>query len=284
MPKWSKFILDLGTSGPPTLQGIYNLGFALRSEIPALFAKYVRVDAPQSFTDPEKAQARSNIGIGTIATQNANDVDITGGDIVGVALSGLTTPLAVANGGTGGATQAAARTGIGLGSVNNTSDADKPVSTAQQTALNLKANLNSPAFTGNPTAPTPPVGDNDTSIATTAYVRAEFPNLLNATGAAPVFAARAWANFNGEGTIAIRASGNVSSVTDIGVGTYGVNFITSMPDANYSVFGFGGKDVRNLFLGTNGPGNLTASSCTIRSVNDAGTSEDGNLICIQIVR
>lgn len=40
------------------------------------------------------------------------------------------------------------KAGVGLGNVDNTSDADKPVSTAQQTALNLKANLASPTFTG----------------------------------------------------------------------------------------------------------------------------------------
>ena len=61
---------------------------------------------------------------------------------------------------------------VGLGSVDNTTDAGKPVSTAQQTALDLKANLASPTFTGNPLAPTPTSGDNDTSIATTAFVKA----------------------------------------------------------------------------------------------------------------
>jgi len=49
----------------------------------------------------------------------------------------------------------------------------------------------------------------------------------------PIFAARAWVNFNGTGTVAIRASGNVSSITDGGVGTYTVNFTTAMPDTNY---------------------------------------------------
>lgn len=44
---------------------------------------------------------------------------------------------------------------------------------------------------------------------------------------------RAWVNFNGTGTIAIRASGNVSSITDNGGGTYQVNFTNAMPDANY---------------------------------------------------
>ena len=45
---------------------------------------------------------------------------------------------------------------------------------------------------------------------------------------------RAWVNFNGIGTVAIRASGNVSSITDNGVGNYTVNFTTAMPDVNYS--------------------------------------------------
>ena len=58
---------------------------------------------------------------------------------------------------------------------------------------------------------------------------------LNATGSAPIYACRAWVNFNGTGTVAIRASGNVSSITDNGVGSYGVNFTTVMPDANYSI-------------------------------------------------
>lgn len=50
---------------------------------------------------------------------------------------------------------AAQRTTLSLGNVDNTSDANKPVSTAQQTALNLKANLASPTFTGTVTIPTP---------------------------------------------------------------------------------------------------------------------------------
>jgi len=58
---------------------------------------------------------------------------------------------------------------------------------------------------------------------------------LNAGGSAPVYACRAWVNFNGTGTVSIRASGNVSSITDQGVGYYTVNFATAMPDNNYSV-------------------------------------------------
>jgi len=55
------------------------------------------------------------------------------------------------------------------------------------------------------------------------------------SGSAPTYAVRAWVNFNGTGTVAIRASGNVSSITDNGVGDYTVNFTTAMPDANYAI-------------------------------------------------
>ena len=52
-----------------------------------------------------------------------------------------------------------------------------------------------------------------------------------------VFTAKAWVNFNGTGTVAIRASGNVSSITDNGVGSYTVNLTSAMPDTNYSTQG-----------------------------------------------
>jgi hypothetical protein len=65
------------------------------------------------------------------------------------------------------------------------------------------------------------------------------PNINSAqvatvTGTAPIYMCRAWVNFNGTGTVAIRGSGNVTSITDSGVGLYDVNFTTAMPDANYA--------------------------------------------------
>ena len=62
---------------------------------------------------------------------------------------------------------------VGLGNADDTSDADKPISTATQSALNLKANVNNAVLTGTPTAPTAAVGTNTTQLATTAFVRAE---------------------------------------------------------------------------------------------------------------
>jgi hypothetical protein len=72
--------------------------------------------------------------------------------------------------------------------------------------------------------------DSAGTIATAESTLAQF----NASGSAPVYACRAWVNFNGTGTVAIRASGNVSSITDNGTGDYTVNFTTAMPDADYS--------------------------------------------------
>lgn len=72
------------------------------------------------------------------------------------------------------------------------------------------------------------------SLVSPAKLRAAVKPSLNASGSAPIYACRAWVNFNGTGTVAIRASGNVSSITDNGTGDYTVNFTTAMPDANYA--------------------------------------------------
>jgi hypothetical protein len=93
--------------------------------------------------------------------------------------------------------------------------------------LNGSVGITSPLFDG-------PL---DASDLTGNVAAARITTALNATGSAPIYACRAWVNFNGTGTVAIRASGNVSSITDNGTGDYTVNFTTAMPDANYSVVG-----------------------------------------------
>jgi hypothetical protein len=55
------------------------------------------------------------------------------------------------------------------------------------------------------------------------------------------YGCRAWVNFNGTGTVAIRASGNVTSITDNGTGDYTVNFTNALVDANYAVLGTSGQ-------------------------------------------
>jgi len=89
--------------------------------------------------------------------------------------------------------------------------------------------------------------------------------------AAVAFGCRAWVNFNGTGTVAIRASGNVSSITDNGTGQYTVNFTTAMPDVNYSaVFQHESIDYAGTtFIRT---GTTTTSSIGVATYNIFGTA------------
>ncbi len=99
--------------------------------------------------------------------------------------------------------------------------------------------------------------DSAGTLATSESTLAQF----NASGSAPVYACRAWVNFNGTGTVAIRASGNVSSITDNGTGDYTANFTTAMPDANYSVAGTTvGSGSGAIYIDSRGVG-LGTSAC-----------------------
>lgn len=103
---------------------------------------------------------------------------------------------------------------------------------------------------------------------------------LNATGTAPIYACRAWVNFNGTGTVAIRASGNVSSITDNGVGVYTVNFTTAMPDANYSCCGSNSTSESNggiVIFGVYGMYNIL-----FRAYNLSGSLSDYWQISVKI--
>jgi hypothetical protein len=88
------------------------------------------------------------------------------------------------------------------------------------------------------------------------------------------YGCRAWVNFNGTGTVAIRASGNVSSITDNATGDYTVNFTTAMPDANYSVVIAASRssDVFTTNIATNNAtgGDVAPTTSAIRVVSNGG--------------
>ena len=96
--------------------------------------------------------------------------------------------------------------------------------------------------------------------------------------------AKAWVNFNGTGTVAIRASYNVSSITDNGTGDYTVNFTTAMVDANYG-FTFGGFESPTDGRIVTGQGTTpTTTAFRLKSENAAGAATDGTYISVAIFR
>jgi len=91
--------------------------------------------------------------------------------------------------------------------------------------------------------------------------------------------AKAWVNFNGTGTVAIRASYNVSSITDNGTGDYTVNFTTAMSDTNYSVTTGGafapGVNFNLAVPFAAGGGSITESAPTTSSFRMTTTQPNG---------
>jgi hypothetical protein len=97
---------------------------------------------------------------------------------------------------------------------------------------------------------------------------------------------KAWVNFNGTGTVAIRASYNVSSITDNGTGDYTVNFTTAMVDANYCVQGTSSSlSVANAGIVSVLESSLpTTTTARITNQNDGGARQDNTSINVAIFR
>jgi hypothetical protein len=104
---------------------------------------------------------------------------------------------------------------------------------------------------------------------------------------------RAWVNFNGTGTVAIRASFNVSSITDNGTGDYTVNFTTAMPDANYAVTAltttitaFTASSVCEIY-NTGTPsilaGSVRITTSYVNTLNNR-TPDDKTVVCVSVFR
>jgi len=105
--------------------------------------------------------------------------------------------------------------------------------------------------------------------------------LATVSGTAPLYMCRAWVNFNGNGTVTINGSGNVSSITDGGIGTYTVNFTAAIVDANYSSL---------MTIGTNSNRGVASDSASTSSIGlrsyitSTGGLEDQPRVCVSIFR
>ena len=125
-------------------------------------------------------------------------------------------------------------------------------------------------------------------------------NLQNTGSGAPAFQnssgteigqlAKAWVNFNGTGTVAIRDSFNVASITDNGTGDYTMNLTNAMANVNYAITGtvgtIGSTGASDLFLGggrqTNYSDVRTTGAARFASTNAAGAAEDGAIVSLVV--
>lgn len=98
---------------------------------------------------------------------------------------------------------------------------------------------------------------------------------------AVAYGCRAWVNFNGQGTVAIRDSGNVSSITDNATGDYTVNFTTAMPDANYSVSTGVSGFIRHASIDNSG---YSTSAFSLDTFNEVNSRADAEVVCISVFR
>ncbi len=121
---------------------------------------------------------------------------------------------------------------------------------------------------------------------------AKFNTLQNAAGTKSVpvdtvvdGSAKAWVNFNGTGTVAIRASFNVSSITDNGTGDYTVNFTTTMPDANYgAAISVGGTTPVDVVRANDQVTARTASALRILALSNSFSPSDAAVLNVSIFR
>jgi hypothetical protein len=157
------------------------------------------------------------------------------------------------------------------------------------------APLASPALTGTPTAPTATAGTNTTQIATTAFASALAATTLPLSGGTMTGnitfvstqpqVCKAWVNFNGTGTVAIRASYNVSSITDNNTGDYTVNFTSALADANYAINITAKRGSLNEALsGSNSSTAPAAGSCRIITGQGSFVLVDGDFVNVAVFK
>ncbi len=139
------------------------------------------------------------------------------------------------------------------------------------------ASASSPAYAANASASTGAVNVD-------ASDNLQFDSGYGSTATA--YGCRAWVNFNGSGAVAIRDSGNVSSITDNGTGNYDVNFSSAMPDANYAISGVSGESgaMTNHRTVSVYYDALQTTYCQIKVGGATSTQYDDSIILVAVFR
>jgi len=246
------------------------------------------------------------VTVGTLASTNLGLLSLAGGTMTGVLAvtagtaalpgiavsgdlnTGLVSPgadqLAITTGGT-------SRLAVSTTAVSSTLAVDVPLGAVGTPSLTFTGDLNTGFWS--------PAADTlAASTAGTERIRVsssgDFSFNSGYGSAAVAYGCRAWVNFNGTGTVAIRASGNVSSITDNGVGDYTVNFTTALADANYSIVGvlnsYGVANIQavlNVQSASTSSAATTKTSSAVRIGTGAGSSgavTDFNDVSVSIFR
>jgi hypothetical protein len=219
------------------------------------------------------AAPNGSAGVPTFRAIVAADIPTLNQNTTGTA-SNVTGTVAIANGGSGQTTAQLAINAF-AGAVtsgsylrgNGTNVVMNTIQAADVPTLNQNTTGSSATVTGNATGSTFGFNSGYGSVAT-------------------VYGCRAWVNFNGTGTVAIRASGNVSSITDNNIGNYNVNFTTAMPDANYcycATLRLGATTYDSVVTGRYTTAETTTSFGLV-SVGIGGPNVDPTVINVSIFR
>ena len=137
---------------------------------------------------------------------------------------------------------------------------------------------------------TTPSGEFNGTIGTSATATANLPAVktaINASGSTPIYASRAWAYFDGSGTVSLINSQNISSLADRGTGLYTINFTTDMPTADFcGVAGaIPGSDPanRNRMANVQPTSSSSTSDAYVNAFDTSGNATDVDQVTVIIM-
>lgn len=282
-----------------------------------------KLEASNNLSDVSSASAaRTNLGLGTAATTASTDYATaaqgsladsavqTGDNVSALTndagyttnvgdITGVTAGSGITGGGTSGTVTVSHADTSSQASVNNigttviqdiTLDTYGHVTALGSTTLSIPAaytNSDVDAHLNTGTATTDQVltwtgSDYDWAEAA-AYTDTDALSLFNASGSAPVYACRAWVNFNPSNNI-IYGSGNISSITDYGTGRFALNFTSAMQDEHYAASGMSGDEGNETANRIVRVHTQLASSFRVSITDLSGNNRDSNPLLVMITR